>query len=190
LADVTVLGSIRQRALPGHTTSVESQFLRQRLSRTWPKASNLRYMQDSLGLAQRRNRSDPTQRRSPPSLAQRRGYCDSTQRRVYQQRGYSGSTQQRRNSGDDREGWSSIVGYLLYDVAWALLRSMFIFIMYWLASHEQSMDKRIIYILLSIQMLQLDAVLKDYWYGSLKKGCQCTHRRRPERCYEGRSVVV
>jgi hypothetical protein len=67
---------------------------------------------------------------------------------------------------------------------------MFIFIMYWFASHEQNMDLRIMYILMSIQVLQLDAAVKDYWYGSLKKGCRCSHRRRPERCYEGRSVVV
>jgi hypothetical protein len=67
---------------------------------------------------------------------------------------------------------------------------MFVFIMYWLASHEKSIDRRIVYILLSIQILQLDAALKDYWYGSLKKGCRCSHRRRLERCYEGRSVVV
>jgi hypothetical protein len=34
--------------------------------------------------------------------------------------------------------------------------------MYWLASHEKSTEKRIMYILLSIQILQLDAALKDY----------------------------
>jgi hypothetical protein len=35
-------------------------------------------------------------------------------------------------------------------------------VMYWLASHEKSMDKRVMYILLSIQILHLDAALKDY----------------------------
>jgi hypothetical protein len=159
LADVNVLGSIRQR-----------------LSRTWPKASNPRYFQASAGLAQRRDRSDFVQWRGPSSITQRRGYL--------------GSTQRRWNSEDDTERPSSIVGYLLYDVTWALLRAMFIFVMYWLATHEQNMDLRIIYILMSIQVLQLDAAVKDYWYGSLKKGCRCTHLRHPERCYEGRSVVV
>jgi hypothetical protein len=171
-----MLGSIRQRALPCHTTSVDSRLLRQRLSETWPKAFNFRYIQNSSGLAQQRDRSHPIQRRGRPSLTQRRDH--------------SGSTQRRRNSEDDRERWFSIIGYLLYDVAWALLRSMFIFIMYWFASHEQNVDLRIMYILISIQVLQLDAAVKDYWYGSLKKGCRCTHLRRPERCYEGRSVVV
>jgi hypothetical protein len=62
--------------------------------------------------------------------------------------------------------------------------------MYWLASREKNTDKQVVYILLSIQVLQLDAALKDYWYGSLKKGCRCSHRRLPDRCYESRAVVV
>jgi hypothetical protein len=92
----------------------------------------------------------------------------------------------------EEDGWSAIIGHLLYDITWVLLRSISIFILYWLATHAESKNRQIIYILVSIQILQIDASLKDYWYGSLKKGCICSCRcQQPSgRLYEGRSIVV
>jgi len=73
-----------------------------------------------------------------------------------------------------------------------LLRSISIFMLYWFATHEESTRRQIIYILVSVQILQLDASLKDYWYGSLKKGCRCKCRCKQSsgRLHKGRSIVV
>ena len=70
-------------------------------------------------------------------------------------------TQRRVHSGPQQEsiGWAPIIGYLVYDVTWTLLRSVSIFVLYWLASHEESRDAQIVYLLVSIQILQLDASL-------------------------------
>lgn len=46
--------------------------------------------------------------------------------------------------------WSSVVGYLMYDVIWCLLRSISISVLFWLALHEEISHGQLVYILLAI----------------------------------------
>ena len=89
-----------------------------------------------------------------------------------------------------RERETSAVSYLVYDVCWSLARSIAMFASVWLLSHEKGMDYWKNYLLLYINILFLDAVVKDFWYGSLKKGCRCRRRHASNPIYEGRSLVV
>lgn len=61
----------------------------------------------------------------------------------------------------------------------------------WLAAHEDDIEQWKDYLLLCINILLLDAVVKDIWYGSLKRGCghTCQHQSRT-RLHEARSLVV
>lgn len=61
----------------------------------------------------------------------------------------------------------------------------------WLAAHEERVEQWKDYVLICVNILVLDAVVKDIWYGSLKKGCKCTCNHQPSTpLHEARSLVV
>lgn len=82
------------------------------------------------------------------------------------------------------------MGYLAYDVCWGLMRCIAMFTAMWMASHEDDLERWKDYLLLCINILLLDAIVKDVWYGSLKRGCRCTCNPASMQRHEVRSLAV
>lgn len=83
-----------------------------------------------------------------------------------------------------------LLGSFMYHVCWSLVRSIGMGIVIWLAMHEASVDEWKSYMLLCINILVLDAAIKDFRYGSWKTCCHSTCCNNMEQHHEGRSLVV